>query len=157
MKSAYYTAVVTNTYRMAMDAYQHGGYVYRPEWMRELCSVSHREYATGYYFSNPHENANLASGTGYLREKAYLAVVTGVNATRREVACLQRNKLSVGDSVELVTPGRTGVPFPVLGLFDAECHPIQSTPHPQMPFILSLPPDFSPEQIHAGDILRAGD
>jgi putative protease len=49
MKSAYYTAVVTNAYRMAMDAYAADGarYVYRSEWLRELESVSHREYCTG--------------------------------------------------------------------------------------------------------------
>ena len=43
MKSAYYTAVVTNTYKMAMNSYLSGAYEYNPAWMDELCSVSHRE------------------------------------------------------------------------------------------------------------------
>ena len=48
MKSAYYTAVTANAYRMALDSYARDGegYVYDPAWLAELESVSHREYAT---------------------------------------------------------------------------------------------------------------
>lgn len=50
MKSAYYTAVTANAYRMALDAYGRDGEAYRfdPAWQSELESVSHREYATGF-------------------------------------------------------------------------------------------------------------
>ena len=48
MKSSYYTAVVTNTYKMAIDSYFSGNYSYDPRWYTELLSVSHRDYATGY-------------------------------------------------------------------------------------------------------------
>ena len=55
VKSAYYTAVVTNAYRMALDAYaaDPAGYTFDPALMSELESVSHREYCTGYYFDDP--------------------------------------------------------------------------------------------------------
>ncbi len=36
MKSAYYTAVVTNTYKMAIDSYFSGSYSYDPRWYTEL-------------------------------------------------------------------------------------------------------------------------
>ena len=78
MKSAYYTAVVTNAYRMAIDAYMNGpeNYEYNPLWLRELESVSHREYCTGYYLDKPMENAQLGTQTGYIRDKAYFATAT---------------------------------------------------------------------------------
>lgn len=62
MKSEYYAAVVTNVYRMAIDRYlaDPEKYVYDPAWLRELESVSHREYCTGYWFDDPAENANTA-------------------------------------------------------------------------------------------------
>ena len=72
MKSAYYTAVVTNAYRMAMDRYQKdpAAYSFDPRLMRELESVSHREYCTGFYLDSPMENPQLVTMDGYLREKA---------------------------------------------------------------------------------------
>ena len=61
MKSAYYTAVVTNAYRMAMDAYTADpeGYAFNPEWLTELESVSHRTYGTGFYLDDPMNNPQL--------------------------------------------------------------------------------------------------
>ena len=75
MKSAYYTAVVTNAYRMAMDAYIAcpDKYTFDERLLRELESVSHRDYCTGYYLDNPADAPQLASTTGYIREKAYFA------------------------------------------------------------------------------------
>ena len=69
MKSAYYTAVVTNAYRAAIDAYIKEGENYRFDecWLRELDSVSHREYCTGYYFDDPMQNAQTCTQPGYLR------------------------------------------------------------------------------------------
>ncbi|MBQ8333897.1 MAG: U32 family peptidase, partial [Clostridia bacterium] len=60
VKSAYYTAVVTNTYRLAIDAYRRdpANYKLDPAWTNELSGVSHREYSTGFFFTPPHEDAN---------------------------------------------------------------------------------------------------
>ena len=71
MKSAYYTAVVTNAYRMAIDAYIRDpeAYAYDPRLMRELESVSHREYCTGFYLDSPMENPQMSTINGYIREK----------------------------------------------------------------------------------------
>ena len=74
VKSAYYAAVVTNAYRMAIDAYAADpeGYRTDPRWLAELCSVSHREYDTGFYFDKPMSDPKLCSEKGYIREKARL-------------------------------------------------------------------------------------
>lgn len=149
MKSAYYTAVVTNTYRMAMDALARGETTIDPAWMRELESVSHRAYATGYYFSDCHSDANLCPDTGYLAEKAYLATVLAYDESTGRAECYQKNKCCLGDAVELLTPGRVGQPFVLEELWDAEGTPIQSTPHPGMRFWIKAPFPVRP-----GDILR---
>ena len=154
MKSAYYTAVTTNTYRMAMDAYSASAEKYRfdPLWLAELESVSHREYGTGYYFDNAKENANTTSDTGYLRDKAYLATVLSYNPDTGEALCVQKNKMQKGDAVETLMPGRTGVAFSCEALYDEEHIPIQSTPHPYMKFYIKVP--FA---VEGGDILRSGE
>lgn len=150
MKSAYYTAVVTNTYKMAIDSYFSGSYEYNPLWYRELESVSHRDYATGYYYSDSHTDANLSKTSGYIKDKAYLAVAVGYNKETGLAEFTQRNKMVVGDSIELLTPGKTGVSLTVTKLYDENMNEITGTSHPYMKFFMEVP-----FEIKAGDIIRA--
>ncbi len=150
MKSAYYTAVVTNTYKMAIDAYFSNDYKYDPAWYAELESVTHREYNTGYYFSDSHTDANLASSNGYIKDKAYLATVTAYNVETGEAELSQRNKMCLGDEIELLTPGSCGVAFTVDELYDENHQPISDTKHPYMRFYMKVP-----FEARVGDIIRA--
>lgn len=149
MKSAYYTAVVTNTYKMALDSYFSGNYEYNPDWYRELESVSHRDYATGYYYSDSHLDANLSETVGYIKDKAYLALVLSYNSESGEALFTQRNKMKEGDKVELLTPGKTGREFVAEGLKDENGVPIEATSHPYMNFYMKVP-----FEVKAGDIIR---
>ena len=150
MKSAYYTAVVTNTYKMALDSYFSGNYEYNPLWYRELESVSHRDYATGYYFADSHADANIAKTTGYIKEKSYLAVVLSYDEESGEALLSQRNKMCVGDAIELLTPGKCGVSLTVGQLYNENREQIDGTSHPYMNFYMKMP--FS---VKSGDIIRA--
>ena len=152
MKSAYYTAVVTNAYRMAIDAYtaDPAAYTYNPLWLRELESVSHREYATGYWFDRAIENAQTVTDMGYLREKAYLAVVTDYDPETGIAQFIQRNKVVAGTDAEMISPGCVGRALPVHSLKNEAGEDIESAPHPVMKF--SMPVPFA---VREGDILRA--
>ncbi len=150
MKSQYYTAVVTNTYKMALDSYFSGNYEYNPKWYEELLSVSHRDYATGYYFSDSHLDANTAECTGYIKDKAFLAVAVGYDEATGEGIFTQRNKMKLHDEVELLTPGMCGRGFTCESLADESGSPIVSTPHPYMTFRIK-----TPFFVKVGDILRA--
>ena len=149
MKSAYYTAVVTNTYKMAMDSYLSGQYEYNPAWLSELCSVSHREYATGYYFSNSFTDANIASDNGYLKEKAYLAVVLSYDEESGRALLSQRNKLESDREVAYLTPGKVAAPFVISELKNEAGEEILSAPHPYMTFSAKVP-----FPMKTGDIIR---
>ena len=169
MKSAYYTAVVTNAYRLAIDTYRRdpAGYRFDPAWLSELESVSHREYGTGFFFDDPMENPQLVSQCGYLREKAYFSTAIeydeGEAQTLRSCGVametekgklyrfIQRNKLSKGESAELVSPGKVGLPFVATELYAPDGTPLESTPHPSMIYWCRVP--FA---VKVGDILRAG-
>ena len=168
MKSAYYTAVVTNAYRMAMDAYTADpkGYRFNPAWLTELESVSHREYGTGFFFDHPMENPQLVSACGYIREKAYFSTATeyhkeeldailetGVaecNDEGRLYRFIQRNKVSLGEDAELISPGQIGRAFGVKELYLPSGERVESTPHPSMIYWCRVPFD-----VREGDILRA--
>ena len=168
MKSAYYTAVVTNAYRLAIDAYQKDpkGYRFAPAWLEELESVSHREYGTGFYFDDPMKNPQLVSTCGYLREKAYFSTATEYDeAEARAIAAggvalqneegrlyrfIQRNKVSAGEGAEMISPGKVGRGFLVEELYAPTGERLESTPHPSMIYWCRVPFD-----VHEGDIMRA--
>lgn len=152
MKSEYYTAVVTNTYRMAIDRYisDPEGYKYDRAWLRELESVSHREYNTGYFFAKPEEDANTAKQPGYIKEKAYLCRVETYDINTRTAHFVQRNKVFANSDAEVISPGKTGQILRFGELFDADMNPIESAPHPYMKFSAKVPFELKP-----GDIIRA--
>ncbi|MBR6745584.1 MAG: U32 family peptidase [Clostridia bacterium] len=151
MKSAYYAAVVTNAYRAAIDAYladkEH--YTLDERWLRELDSVSHREYCTGYYYDKPMENAQICTQTGYLREKSYLAVCVDYDAETGIAKFIQRNKAKVGDDVEIITPGKFGRAMRIPSMKNADGESVESAPHPFMEFYVPVP--FA---LRKGDIMR---
>ena len=151
MKSAYYAAVTANAYRMAIDAYKSNpaGYLFDPAWKRELESVSHREYCTGYFFDRPQEDGKLTAQAGYLREKAYLAVATGYDGQSGRATFIQRNKASNGEKAELLTPGQCGRPLILEEMQDEQGTPVDSAPHPFMVFSVK-----TPFPVKEGDILR---
>ncbi len=151
MKSAYYTAVVTNAYRMAIDAYlaDPENYKFNPSWLDELCSVSHRDYATGYWFDQPCESAQVCENMGYIREKAYIATAVAYDSESGMATFFQRNKVSSGDRVELISPGKIGRGFVAEQIFDENGNEIPSAPHPAMLFKVKVP-----FEVKEGDIMR---
>ena len=153
MKSAYYTAVVTNAYRAAIDGYLELGrdYKFDPAWLSELDSVSHREYCTGYYFDDPMENAQLTTQPGYMREKAYIAVCESYDEKSGTATFIQRNRLLDGDAVEIISPKKTGRAFTVDGIWNEQGERVTSAPHPMMRFTVKVP-----FEVYAGDIMRGG-
>ncbi len=155
MKSAYYTAVVTNAYRIAIDRYFREPTSYQTDesLLRELESVSHREYCTGYYLDEPFDEANLCTKDGYIREKAYFAIAEDTLNTEDEgfYRFKQKNKIVIGDRAELLSPGLVGRPFTVEQLWDENGTPIDCAPHPSQIFYCKVP--FA---VKEGDILRQG-
>ena len=166
MKSAYYTAVVTNAYRMAIDSYlaDPENYVFDQRLYTELESVSHREYCTGYYLDEPTEKAQLTSDVGYIRDKAYFATAIEYcendipnnleveNKNGRLALFVQKNKVSLGDGAEIISPGFIGRALVVNEIYDEKGEAIESAPHPFMKFFVRVP-----FEVKEGDIMRSAE
>ena len=61
----------------------------------------------------------------------------------------QKNKFSVGETIEIMCPDGRDLQTRVLGMWNAEWEPVQSAPHPGELIRLQLDQQASP-----GDILR---
>ncbi len=133
-KSAYYTAVVTNAYRCAIDGYLHAEnrVHYKPEpWiLEELSKISHRAYCTGFYFESPQENAQIFENGGYIREWEVAAVSEGMQGGLLQA--VQRNRFFQGETLSVLEAGKAPYDITVRSLYDEEGMLLENAPHPMM-------------------------
>lgn len=149
-KSAYYAAVITNAYRVAIDEYlKNPSMDYSPpQWViDEVYKVSYRDYCTGFYFNVPNEDANISFEGGYKRHYDVMAEVKGYEDGY--IIAEQRNKFSRGDVLDALQPSTEPVVFTANELFDKDGNEIESAPHPMM--IVKIKSDL---QFPAGTLLR---
>ncbi|MCL2409238.1 MAG: U32 family peptidase [Oscillospiraceae bacterium] len=136
MKSFYYAAVVTNAYRRAIDAAE-AGMPLADIWRDEVNKVSHRDYSTGFYF-DPNGPGEYHGDAMYFSDCEVCAVVESCDESGNAVLT-QRNKFSLGDELELLTPMDEPVKFIAEDLRDSNGSELQSAPHPMMRLQLKLP------------------
>ena len=134
MKSAYYTAVVTNAYRHAIDAAVKGEAL-DPLWVEETERLSHRPYSTGFYFGEPGQHYAEAS---YFTQADVAAIVESCEPDGSAILT-QRNKFYPGDELELLTPDGRPQRFTVEGLTDPQGTPLPDTRQAMQRFCMKLP------------------
>lgn len=123
MKTEYYTAAVTNAYRMALD-----GTAPLPVCRSELDKVSHRPYTSGFYYNelpDDHYNDGL-----YIQDWTFCGKVLAVD--NGIIFVQQRNHFAIGDEVELLSPGKAGLPFTITEMQNSDGETIDCAPHPLM-------------------------
>jgi putative protease len=133
MKSIFYVATVVGAYRKAIDAYYADpeGYAFDPEWLSELRKVSHREFTTGFYFNKPTNRDQNYLTSAYTREYSFVGLVLGYDEKTGLATVEQRNKMSLGDEIEVFGPYTGYFTQKIDVLLDGEGRPIESAPHPQ--------------------------
>ena len=135
MKSAYYTAVITNAYRHAIDAVAERNEV-SGVWVRETDMVSHRPYTTGFYFG---EEPGQHYDEGTYRSGADIVAVVEYCDEKGWAVLTQRNKFQRGDTLELLTPEGEPVTFTAESLYNAEGEDIPDARHAMMEIHMQLP------------------
>ncbi len=134
-KSAYYTSVVTNAYRQAIDGYLRNPVdTYKPEqWIiDEMYKMSSREYCTGFYYGHPTENAQIYYDGGYKRDWSVMAEVVDYKDGR--VYARQRNRVFDGEQLEVLQRGTRPYDVIITDLRDESGEKIEKAPHPMMIF-----------------------
>lgn len=134
MKSAYYTAVITNAYRHAIDAVAERSEI-EQVWIDETDKVSHRPYCTGFYFGDPGQH--YAEGS-YTTEADVAAIVEDCDENGNAVLS-QRNKFYKGDRLELLTPDAEPISFTAEHIYNADGEELEDTRHPMMRLHMKLP------------------
>ena len=138
-KSAYYAAIVTGAYRHCLDAAAAGEPI-DPIWRDEVEHVSHRPYATGFYYGPP---GQYYANSRYIREWQVVALVTECDEEGNATLSL-RNKFRTGDTVELVGPDLRPFSMTVPEMTDQEGQLLDEPRTPQMIFHMKLPKAVPP-------------
>ena len=136
MKGIYYAASVIRVYRAALDSYWEDpqGYRLKPEWLEELSKVSHRGYTTGFLLGKP-QDVDHEYWSSYVRTFEFVALVEG-EAACGGVMVGVRNRLQLGDRLELIGQGSSFSSFTLTGMQDEYGVPIQVA-HPNQRVILN--------------------
>ena len=138
-KSAYYAAIVTGAYRHCLDAAA-AGQPLDPVWRDEVEHISHRHYATGFFYGQPGQYYESAR---YLRDWQICAVVTACDESGMATLSL-RNKFAAGDTVEVVGPETKPFTMTVPVMRGAEGESLTEPKTPQMVFQMQLPRPVPP-------------
>ena len=138
MKTALYVATVARTYRKAIDDFFAGEEVYRAnmDWYKEeISKCTYRQFTTGFYFGKPDENTQIYDSNTYVNEYVYLGIIDSIcekevdGQTKVLAHFEQRNKFSVGDTIEIMKPNGDNVQVEVLGMYDEELSAVENCPH----------------------------
>lgn len=154
MKTALYVAVVTRTYRQAIDDYLKDEALYRSRmeyYKEEIAKCTYRQFTTGFFFGKPDHDTQIYDNNTYIKAYTYLGLI----GDRREdgfYGLEQRNKFSVGEKIEVMKPDGRDVEVTVRAMTDEEGQPMESCPHPKQKIYADLGVELSPF-----DLLRRKD
>ncbi|OUO77696.1 peptidase U32 [Blautia sp. An249] len=151
MKTALYVATVARTYRKAIDDYFDSPQKYKENlsWYEEqISNCTYRQFTTGFFYGKPDENAQIYDCNTYIREYTYLGFAERITE-KGLVEITQRNKFSVGETIEIMKPNGENLSVQVKAIYDETGASVESAPHPQQKLEVDLG-----AQVEVYDILR---
>lgn len=149
MKTALYVATVARTYRKAIDDYNCDPNLYRAnlDWYRaEIGKCTYREFTTGFYFGKPDSTTQIYNNNTYVKNYTYLGTVEEVRA---DGCCRieQKNKFSVGETIEVMKPDGRNIEAVVKAIYDEEGRAVESAPHSKQVLYVNLGTELEPYDI----------
>lgn len=130
MKSNYYTACVTNAYKIAMNRCKDGNNGAWEDLYEDLTKISHRKYTEAFYSGKISEAQNYMT-SGYERSYVFAAEVLSDTNSEGLTKISQRNKFFRDDILEALTPGNLGKQFRIDYLYDSNMNEKEDAPHPE--------------------------
>ena len=103
-----------------------------------MCKASHREFTTGFYFRKPtNEDQNYLT-SAYTRDYSFTGIVRSYDEDTSIALVEQRNKMEIGDTIEVFGPTGSFFTQKLEYMTDEEGNSLQSAPHPQQMLKIKL-------------------
>ena len=139
MKTALYVATVARTYRKAIDDYLESPEKYRanmPWYLDQISNCTYRQFTTGFYFGKPSEEAQIYDSNTYVKEYTYLGIIGDEKDGLYRIE--QRNKFSVGETIEIMKPNGDNVEVVVKRIVNEDGEDQESAPHSKQVLYIDL-------------------
>ena len=149
MKSVFYVATVVSAYRKAIDSYMTDpeNYSFDYSWYNEMLKASHREFTTGFYYDKPTNEDQNYQTSAYTREYSFTGKVLSYDTDSSIAVVEQRNKMNLGDTIEVFGPDIDYFEQKLTVLLDEDDNPIESAPHPQQILHIKMNKPVKPNYI----------
>ena len=149
-------------YLQGIEVYQKN----MPWYLEQIANCTYRQFTTGFFFGDQDENAQIYNNNTYERNFIYLGIVEKVlcdevkpldeakvdsskevrdsnsraGGIKKEwqIEIEQRNKFSVGESIEIMKPNGENIEAQVLKIVNEEKREQESAPHPQQRLVVTL-------------------
>ncbi|MCQ2548133.1 MAG: U32 family peptidase [Clostridia bacterium] len=146
MKSIFYVATVISAYRKAIDSYYEDpeNYKFDPDWFTEMTKASHRQFTTGFYYNEPKDTDQNYDSSNYTRDYSFVGLVLSYDKESSYAIIEQRNKMVLGDTIEVFGPGVDYFSQKIEEMYDEEGNPIDSAPHPQQIIKMKMDREVAP-------------
>ena len=139
MKTALYVATVARTYRKAIDDCQKDPKLYRknmPWYLEQISNCTYRQFTTGFFFGKPDETTQIYDSNTYVKEYTYLGIIGQERDGLYEIE--QRNKFSVGETIEIMKPNGDNIETIVLQIINEDGEEQESAPHSKQKLRIKL-------------------
>ena len=139
MKTALYVATVARTYRKALDDYKKDSELYKknmPWYLDQISNCTYRQFTTGFFFGKPNEDSQIYDSNTYVKEYTYLGIIGEEKDGTYRIE--QRNKFSVGETIEVMKPNGDNVEVTVKRILTEEGVEQESAPHPKQVLYVDL-------------------
>lgn len=155
MKTALYVAVCARTYRLAMDDYERDPALYAsrvPQYLAQISACTFRRFTTGFYYGKPNAESQFYDGNTYVQNYIYLGTAESIDEAGR-IVMMQKNKFSVGETVEVMKADGRDLETVVRGIFNDDGEAMESAPHASQMLHVELDVPVEPLDI----LRRAGE
>lgn len=151
VKSSYYVATIIRAYRMAIDEYYENqdNYVFNEKYKDEIEKTSFRAFTTGFYLGEPTNEAQVYETSSYIRKYDFLGIVLDYDEDTKLATIEQRNRIFLGDKVEVFGPGKDHYTQLIEKMWDKKGEAIEVAPHAQQ--IITIAMD---QKVDKMDMLR---
>ena len=145
MKSIFYVATIVRAYRRVLDSLEKKEFVNWEYWYKELNKISHRAYSTGFLLNNQKNISQIhKESAGYLQPYEFVGVVHEYNKETQIATIEQRNKFSIGDTVEFFGINYQEYQLTVVEMYNINGQVIESANHAQEKILLKVPFEVFP-------------
>ena len=139
MKTALYVATVARTYRKAIDDYLKDPKLYEknmPWYLDQISDCTYRQFTTGFFFGKPTHETQIYDSNTYVTGYTYLGTILSYKDGYGYFQ--QKNKFSVGETIEVMRPNGDNIEVTVKSILSADREEMESCPHSKQMLYVDL-------------------